>query len=161
MSSLRVLLALAARKGYPVKTSDFSILLLHIPIKETYVVAPKVLWVNGEPVYWKLGRALYGMRKAPQLFNGCLSDVLEKCGMTRLKSEPTVFIKGEVRLLVHVDDPLATGPEEKIEELFKYLESCMSFNRGETIGTEKFVRYVGKEYRRDPKGFTVRMPMKY
>ncbi len=90
-------------------------------------MAPKFLLVNDEPVYWKLGRALYGLRKAPQLFNEYLSGMLEKFDTTRLKFEPTVFIKGELRLLVHVDDPLATGPEEEIEELFKQLESCVSF----------------------------------
>ena len=35
------------------------------------------------------------------------------------------------------------------------------FQPRETIGTERFVKYLGKEYRRDPKGFTVRMPKKY
>ncbi len=102
------------------KIGDFSTAFLHVPIdEETYVIAPKVLWVDGEPVYWKLARGLYGMRKAPQLFNEYLSGVLEKFGMTKLKSEPTVFVKGELRLPVHVDDPLATGPEKDIEELFQ------------------------------------------
>ena len=162
VASLRAILALAARKGYPVKIGDFSTAFLHVPIDEdTYVMAPKVLWKDGVPVYWKLNKALYGLRKAPQLFNEFLSGVLERFGMTRLKGEPTVFVKSELNLLVHVDDPLAAGPEHEIEELFKYLENNMSFNRGETIGTEKFVRYLGKEYRRDAKGFIVRMPGKY
>ena len=132
VSSLRVLLAIAARKGYSVKTGDFSTAFLHVLLgidEEVYVKAPKVVWVDGVPVFWKLKRALYGLRKAPQLFNNHLTEVLEKYGMRRLKSEPTVFVKGELLLLVHVDDPLATGPEEAIDDLWTYLESCMSFNR--------------------------------
>ena len=144
------------------KIGDFSTAFLHVPIDEdTYVLAPKVLWKDGVPVYWKLNKALYGLRKAPQLFNEFLSGILERFGMTRLKGEPTVFVKDELNLLVHVDDPLAAGPEHDIESLFKYLEETMSFNRGETIGTEKWVKFLGKEYRRDAKGFVVRMPGKY
>ena len=63
--------------------------------------------------------------------------------------------------MVHVDDPLATGPEHEIEALFQYLETRMSFNRGETIGTEKFTKCLGKEYRRTSRGFLVRMPEQY
>ena len=57
VSSLRVLMAIAARKGYSVKTGDFSTAFLHVLLgidEEVHVKAPKVVWVDGVPVFWKL-----------------------------------------------------------------------------------------------------------
>ena len=58
VEGLRMLLVLAAVRGHTVTTA-----------------------VNGHPIYWRLKRALDGMRKAPQLFNQFLHSVLTELGM--------------------------------------------------------------------------------
>ena len=49
--------------------------------------------LNGHPIYWILKRALYGERKAPQLFNKFLHSALTELGMRNLKTEPTYYVK--------------------------------------------------------------------
>ena len=164
VTGLRLLLTIAAQKKWMVRVGDFTAAFLRAPIDvETFARAPLIIKnATGERAYWKLSRALYGMRKAPQLFNKYLHEVLEDLGMKRLKSEPTYYVKDDLHLLIHVDDPIATGPEEKINWLFSKLEEKMSFKRGDTLCVERELRYLGKHYTRlRDGGVSVKHPEKY
>lgn len=163
VTGLRVLLSLAAQRQQKVRIGDFTTAFLHAPIDfPVFVKAPKVLQSSGDgPIYWRLKKALYCMRKAPQLFNKHLDQVLKGLGMTNLKSEPTYYVKGDLQLLVHVDDPIAAGPDHGVSWLFHELEKVMKFKPGESLTVLREVRYLGKLYRKTAKRFAVKRSKGY
>ena len=65
--------------------------------------------------------------------------------MRSLKSEQTYYVMDDLELQVHVDDPCAAGPEDRIDWLFGELDKRMAFKRGSTITVERAVRYLGKQ----------------
>jgi hypothetical protein len=59
---------------------------------------------------------------------------------------------------VHADDLLLTASPERLRQA---LEAEMSIKWGDEVGADRWIIYLGKEWRRTPKGFMTRVPRKY
>ena len=70
--------------------------------------------------WWQVKKALYGLRRAPKLWQDHLTEILTTMGYKRLKVEPAIFVSedGQIILLIHVDDLLAGGPRKRLKKLF-------------------------------------------
>ncbi len=69
---------------------------------------------------YRLLRALYGYRKAPQLWQEWLAEkIISGCGCARAICEPAVFVRreGELEITIHVDEFLSSGSSEEVKEL--------------------------------------------
>ena len=67
----------------------------------------------------RLNRALYGTRDAPLLWQKELGKTLAMLDFVQSRLQPGVYVSKsrEIVLVSHVDDLLATGPEEKLQQL--------------------------------------------
>jgi hypothetical protein len=61
----------------------------------------------------KLNKSLYGLKQAPRVWYTMLRDKLVSFGYTQSMADPGVFRRGDVYLLLYVDDQLIMGPSLK------------------------------------------------
>ena len=136
-AAIRVMTALAAHYGLCTRTVDIKNAYLEAPIdKETFIQLP-ASWpahlgntADGDgPVYARLNKGLYGLRKAGQLFNTELNAHLEAYGLRRCLSDPCCYVleaqeQTVLWLTCHVDDCLIWAVSDSdIDNLVHHLEA--------------------------------------
>ncbi|GJV64548.1 retrovirus-related pol polyprotein from transposon TNT 1-94 [Tanacetum coccineum] len=126
MDTIRLMLALAAQRGWSIYQMDVKSAFLHGTLQENvYVQQPQGYVVkNSEHKVYKLQKALYGLKQAPRAWYSRIEAYFVNEGFIRSKYEHTLFIKrqeGDKILFVniYVDDLLFTGNDEKMMEDFK------------------------------------------
>lgn len=125
IETIRLLVGIAAAKGWEVHHLDVKTAFLHGELKETvYVTQPEGFEVRGsEKKVYKLNKALYGLRQAPRAWNHKLNQILLELGFRKCSKEPSVYRKNvDNQLLivaVYVDDLYVTGSSENVIEVFK------------------------------------------
>ncbi|GKC18938.1 ribonuclease H-like domain, reverse transcriptase, RNA-dependent DNA polymerase [Tanacetum coccineum] len=82
--TIRLLIALAARKGWKIHHLDVKTAFLHGELKEeVYVVQPEGFEKPGEEEkVYKLAKSLYGLRQAPRAWNIKLDNTLKEMDLT-------------------------------------------------------------------------------
>ena len=111
-TSLRVLLAVAAQRGYCISKLDVeSAFLIEDVDRPTYVQLPKEYTdYLGKPTeVWELIRSLYGLRQAPRLFWLGMQSALQGLGFRSSDHDPCLFVRREsdgtcTYVATHVDD---------------------------------------------------------
>ena len=73
---------------------------------------------------------------------------VEDLGLKNQIGEPSIYYKDNLRVLCHVYDPVATGPQEQEDWLCGALCSDTKFSPDKVLGDDS-QRYFGKEYRLD------------
>nr|GEV46500.1 putative RNA-directed DNA polymerase [Tanacetum cinerariifolium] len=126
MDTIRLMLALAAQRGWSIYQMDVKSAFLHGTLQENvYVQQPQGYVVkDSEHKVYKLQKALYGLKQAPKAWYSRIEAYFVNEGFIRSKSEHTLFIKRQAgdKLLfvnIYVDDLLFTGNDEKMMEDFK------------------------------------------
>ena len=123
IGSIRMVLAIACDKGWPVYQLDVVGAFLNAPCDSDVYVKPAPGEVTkdpatGEPMVYKLERSLYGLSQSPSLWNDTLDATLTVFGWKRTQSDPCVYIytNGDtsVILTVYVDDFLLSGEDEDL-----------------------------------------------
>ncbi|XP_010526680.1 PREDICTED: uncharacterized protein LOC104804180 isoform X2 [Tarenaya hassleriana] len=119
MTTVRVLLALAAKYNWLINQMDVSNAFLNGDLdEEIYMkLPPGYSDLQGEKVssssVCKLQRSLYGLKQASRQWNQKLSQVLLAAGFLQVQSDNSLFLKRNgsqlVAVLVYVDDLLITG----------------------------------------------------
>ncbi|CAI7904651.1 unnamed protein product [Closterium sp. NIES-54] len=111
MTTLRVLLHVAAQRDYALHFLDFSIAFLQGSLHEE-------IWLCRPPCFnesfpagsqWSLRRAVYGLRQAPREWHDTLRTSLEALGFAPATADPSLFLSTDTSLppfyvLVYVDD---------------------------------------------------------
>ena len=125
IETIRLIVALAASRGWDVHHLDVKTAFLHGDLKEeVYVSQPEGFVVKGqEDKVYKLHKALYGLRQAPRAWNVKLNQILRGLGFSRCLKEPSLYRK-EVNkdllvIVVYVDDLLITGSSNRMIDSFK------------------------------------------
>jgi len=192
LSTIRLLFALAVELTYHIHHVDVKTAFLNANIdKEIYTRPPKDLlkylraWITGcapidlpedDSVFWKLQRALYGTKQAPNLWSVTLRKYLLQLGFRDVGFEKSVYIRrkpdgGILIVLVWVDDVLLFGNTlEPINEFKTELNSRFPItDKGEveyflgveikrdletgsiTLSQEKFINEILTEFEIDEK----------
>ena len=83
-----------------------------------------------------IGKALYGYRRSPRLWQQWLTERLEEVSLQRSAIDPALFYNLDlgIGMLVHVDDMLLIGPEQAVRTLFKKVQGTMNFGRPDVSG---------------------------
>lgn len=127
MDTVRLIIALAAQRGWKLHQLDVKSAFLHGELEEdVYVDQPKGYKKKGsEQMVYKLHKALYRLKQAPRAWFIRLESYFIKEGFIRSPSEQTLFVKkkGDDILIVsiYVDDILFTSNNDELLEEFKYL----------------------------------------
>jgi hypothetical protein len=126
MDTVRMIIALAAQKGWTLYQLDVKSAFLHGELnEEVYVEQPKgyVKKNKAEKVY-KLKKALYGLKQAPRAWFSRIEAHFMSEGFEKCYSEHTLFIKtskeGKILIVsLYVDDLIFTGNDELMFLEFK------------------------------------------
>ncbi|CAI7817313.1 unnamed protein product [Closterium sp. NIES-54] len=111
MTTLRVLLHVAAQRDYELHSLDFSTAFLQGSLHEE-------IWLRRPPGFsgsfppgtqWSLRRPVYGLRQAPREWHDTLRTTLAALGFAPSTAEPSLFLRTDTSLppfyiLVYVDD---------------------------------------------------------
>ncbi|CAI7810075.1 unnamed protein product, partial [Closterium sp. NIES-54] len=111
MTTLRVLLHVAAQRDYELHSLDFSTAFLHGSLHEE-------IWLRRPPGFtrsfppstqWSLRRPVYGLREAPREWHDTLRTTLAALGFAPSTADPSLFLRTDTSLppfyiLVYVDD---------------------------------------------------------
>ncbi|CAI7887509.1 unnamed protein product, partial [Closterium sp. NIES-54] len=122
MTTLRVLLHVAAQRDYELHYLDFSTAFLQGSLHEE-------IWLRRPPGFtgsfppgtqWSLQRPVYGLRQAPREWHDTLRTTLAALGFAPSTADPSLFLRTDTSLppfyvLVYVDDlVLATADTEAL-----------------------------------------------
>ena len=123
--AIRLLLAVASLMHWKVMPGDFSTAFMHTPLLESdeYWIEPPREVVPDTRIVWKLKKALNGLVTASKRFQQHLFRLLHDLGFECCPLLPTLLrnpITGTI-MVVHVDDPMASGPPGEAEKLFEAL----------------------------------------
>ncbi|CAI7883823.1 unnamed protein product [Closterium sp. NIES-53] len=111
MTTLRVLLHVAAQRDYELHSLDFSTAFLQGSLHEE-------IWLRRPPGFtgsfphgtqWSLRRPVYGLRQAPREWHDTLRTTLAALGFAPFTADPSLFLRTDTSLppfyiLVYVDD---------------------------------------------------------
>jgi hypothetical protein len=125
LDSVRLLIALAAHRGWEVHHMDVKSVFLNGDLQEEVYVQQPAGFVNADSEHkvLRLRKALYGLHQAPRAWNTKLDDTLLSFGFVRCASEPAVYTRrqgSELLIIgVYVDDLMITGSSSNDIREFK------------------------------------------
>jgi hypothetical protein len=156
LSSLRLVLALAAKMDWDIDQMDVETAFLNAPVQgEVYVKQPpghEVRGPNGEELVCRLHRSLYGLKDSPRNWNTELDTWLRQYGLVPTDADVCVYVKGSPEgeegvliVIVYVDDLVIVGSRRRSIDAFK--RAISGVFRMKDLGVLGFV--LGMEVRRD------------
>ncbi|CAI7785017.1 unnamed protein product [Closterium sp. NIES-53] len=111
MTTLRVLLHVAAQRDYELHSLDFSTAFLQGSLHEEIWLRrpPGFTWSFPPGTQWSLRRPVYSLRQAPREWHGILRTTLAALGFALSTADPSLFLRTDTSLppfyvLVYVDD---------------------------------------------------------
>ncbi|KAL9231947.1 hypothetical protein vseg_007105 [Gypsophila vaccaria] len=155
-STVRVLLAVAAAKQWPIYQLDINNAFLHGFLdEEVYMQPPEGYIQANSGQVCRLKRSLYGLKQASRQWNHELTKLLLKQGFQQSRFDYSLFSREQdgflTMVLVYVDDLLLTGNDPSyIAVLKKVLDTTF------TIKDLGYIRYfLGLEVIRSSEGILV------
>ena len=158
IETIRLVIALAASKGWEMHHLDVKTAFLHGELREeVFVTQPEGFKVAGkENKVYKLKKALYGLKQATRAWNVKLNAILREFKFQRCSKEPSLYRKeekgGTLVVVVYVDDLLVTGSSLHLIHQFKK-EMASKFEMSD-LG--KLTYYLGIEVCQSQEGFTLK-----
>jgi len=127
-ASLRLILALAAREGFKLRSIDISSAFTYGDLDEDiYMRQPEGYHQGGPNVVCKLSKSLYGLKQSARQWNKKLYSVLSTLGFTRLQSDSSIYIfsRGDLKIIVpvYIDDiTLISKNDSAMDNVVKELQ---------------------------------------
>nr|GEX83083.1 retrovirus-related Pol polyprotein from transposon TNT 1-94 [Tanacetum cinerariifolium] len=157
MEAVRILIAYAAHKYFPIFQMDVKTTFLNGPLKEEVYVAQQDVVVDPDhpDKVYRLRKALYGLKQAPKAWYDELSKFLTSKGFTKGTIDLTLFTirYGEDILLVqiYVDDIIFGSTNPKYSKRFeKLMQSRFEMS---LMGEMKF--FLGLQIHQTPRGIFI------
>ncbi|KAL2225453.1 UNVERIFIED_CONTAM: Retrovirus-related Pol polyprotein from transposon RE1 [Sesamum indicum] len=153
--TLRIFLAIAAARAWPIQQLDINNAFLHGYIEEDIYMLPPEGYTVPSNTVCKLQRSLYGLKQASRQWNAEFTLTLTSYGFTQSVHDHCLFVKpsssGLMALLVYVDDILITGPSiAEIAEVKHYLHSLFTIK---DLGDARY--FLGLEIARSSSGLYI------
>ncbi|CAI7806588.1 unnamed protein product [Closterium sp. NIES-54] len=148
-TTLRVMLGMAANRGWRIKQMDITTTFLNgIILEELYMLQPERL-DDGSGRVCRLKKAIYGLKQAPRAWYHKLEETLLAGGFKKSECDHSLFLLQEkeqfLMLLVYVDDILlfskSSAMIERVEEMLEMQFKCSK------MGDVKY--YLGMHVERD------------
>lgn len=154
-SSIRVLLALAAKYDLEIHQMDAVSAFLHGDLDEEIYMAQPEMFSDGTSKVCRLHKSLYGLKQASRVWYTKLDGALKKFGLKRCVTDPCMYImrKGDKILIVgvYVDDlGMASNDAALMNELKAYLRKLFNMK---DLGAAK--QLLGMRITRDQQAGTI------
>ncbi|CAI5506021.1 unnamed protein product [Closterium sp. Naga37s-1] len=152
MTTLRVLLHVAAQRDYELHSLDFSTAFLQGSLHEAICLRRPQAFTGSFPegTQWSLRRPVYGLRQAPREWHDTLRTTLAALGFAPSTADPSLFLRTDTTLpafyiLVYVDDLVfATADTEALALVKAELQE-----RHTCIDLGELRSYLGLQITRD------------
>ena len=159
--SVRVLIALASAKVWPLHQLDINNAFLHGDLEEeVYMDLPPSFHSKGEssssdPLVRKLVKSLYGLKQTSKQWNAKLIAIILQLGFTQSQADHSLFVHSNrslfTALLVYVDDMIITSNDS---DCVVALKSLLDQKFGiKDLGLLKY--FLGLEIARSDKGISL------
>ena len=162
--SVRVLIALASTKGWPLHQLDINTAFLHGDLdEEVYMALPPNYQSKGESnstttatlMVCKLVKSLYGLEQASRQWNAKLFATILGLGFIQSQADHSLFVHSSdshfIALLIYVDDMIITGNDSAcVARLKRILDQKFGIK---DLGSLK--NFLGLEIARSPKGISI------
>ncbi|CAI5966633.1 unnamed protein product [Closterium sp. NIES-65] len=156
MTTLRVLLHIAAQQDYELHSLDFSTAFLQGRLHEE-------IWLRYPPGFtdtfppgtqWSLRRPVYGLRQSPREWHDTLRSTLRDLGFSPSSADPSLFVRAGSTpffILVYVDDLVfATADRAALAQVKSELQK-----RHKCTDLGELQRYLGLKITRDRAARTI------
>ncbi|CAI7769633.1 unnamed protein product [Closterium sp. NIES-53] len=152
MTTLRVLLHVAAQRDYELHSLDFSTAFLQGSLHKEIWLRRPLGFTGSFPAgtQWSLRRPVYGLRQAPREWHDTLRTTLAALGFALSTADPSLFLRTDATLppfyvLVYVDDLVfATTDTEALAHLKSELHK-----RHTCTDLGELISYLGLRITRD------------
>jgi hypothetical protein len=150
LDAMRIILALAAKKGWKVHQMDAVAAFLAARLREEIFMKVPIELQQYFGKYVQILKSLYGLKQAARMWYLLVSDFLKKIGFSPMAVDPTVFRHTESGVIigVHVDDFMLTGEDdvaiEKVKEQLKGRFEMKDLGEAESILGIQIRRHEGK-----------------
>jgi hypothetical protein len=124
-SSVRIFLILSLILQWTTLSIDFNNAFLHAVLKDPiWIHLPRgFVSTKGPGTCLRLKKSLYGSSTSPKLWYDCISEALIKLGFKQTKYDPCFFYKGNMMIVLYVDDAgIAAKDPKLIDELIEQLQ---------------------------------------
>ncbi|GJZ77319.1 retrovirus-related pol polyprotein from transposon TNT 1-94 [Tanacetum coccineum] len=157
LEAVRIFVAYAAHKSFPIYQIDVKMAFLNGPLKEEVYFAQPDGFVypdHLEKVY-RQKKALYGLKEAPKAWYDELSNFLMSKGFTKGTIDPTLFMirygKDILLVQIYVDDIIFGSTNPKFSKRFeKLMHSIFEMS---LMGKMKF--FLGLQIHQSPRGIFI------
>ena len=146
-TSIRVLLATAARMGCKIHQMDVKTAFINSPLQERVYIQPPAGFKTKAP-YLRLRKALYGLKQAPRCWNDHIDAKFKAFGFNRSHSDYCIYIKDSVIVALYVDDILIVSDD--LTEINKVKDLLKDNFDMDDMGTVK--KFLGMEINQHPNG---------
>jgi len=139
MATMRILLSVAANKGWKVHQLDITTAFLHGEIDAEVFMKQPPGFVDGTNLVCKLQRTLYGLKQAPRAWYFKLKSVLDILGFKPVSADSSFWICESKPCIVYistvVDDMLITSKDEALT--VKMVNAILKQLPGKNLGIAK------------------------
>jgi len=125
---IRIFTALAVQNNFQIHQIDINAAYLNTPLKEEIYMKPLKGHEDYNKKYWKLRKAIYGLKQSGKQWNDELDKYIKKIGYKRIISEPCLYSKRNKHnkissiLVIYVDDILLAVERVEIENTKKLIK---------------------------------------
>ncbi|KAL0403961.1 UNVERIFIED_CONTAM: Retrovirus-related Pol polyprotein from transposon RE2 [Sesamum radiatum] len=154
--TVRVLMAIAAARNWPLLQLDINNAFLHGSLdEEVYMIPPEGYDLHTPGLVCQLKKSLYGLKQASRQWNIELTTKLQNYGFVQSPHDHCLFVKATSQcfsaLLVYVDDILLTGnSEDELNAVKAHLDHLFTIK---DLGHAKY--FLGLELARSAHGLLV------
>ncbi|KAL2251379.1 UNVERIFIED_CONTAM: Retrovirus-related Pol polyprotein from transposon RE1 [Sesamum indicum] len=153
--TVRIFLAVAVRKQWPLHHLDVNNAFLHGYLDEDIYMEPPQGYEIPKGKVCKLEKSLYGLKQASRKWNEEFTTKVSEFGFVQCSHDHCLFVKGSglnlIALLVYVDDILITSAcEDSIMPVKDYLDKLFTVKH---FGSAKY--FLGLEMARSAGGMVV------
>jgi len=89
--SLRIFKSISVNVNFKIKQIDINSAYLNVPLKEEIYLEAIIRHKSYQKYFWKLNKALYGLRQSANTWNEELNKKLIKINFIRLHSDPCIY----------------------------------------------------------------------
>ena len=157
-ATTKVVMAMAAIKGYYIEQMDIVTAFLYGPIEEEVYVEQPTGFTNGGNRVCKLNKALYGLKQSPRAWYKTISVTLTSLSFVRSQFDHSLFLNKSRNtwITLYMDDIHLIGPDKPYIETIK--EELASHYRIKDLGPSS--NYLGLEITRDLESGTLTISQK-